>query len=177
MSLQPAEFAKFTTALALAKCMNAYSFTIKSWKNALTLGFIILLPMMLIILQRETGSALVYLAFFLVLYREGMPGVVLFAGVAAVIYFVVGIRFGAVMIGETPTPVGQFVVLILILLFVAGMVWVYTKRWSPVRNLLLATLVGVAVAWTIAELVVPFNMVWVLWGLCALAVGYLFSWL
>lgn len=174
VSLQPAEFAKFTTALALAKCMNAYSFTIKSWKNALTLGFIILLPMMLIILQRETGSALVYLAFFLVLYREGMPGVVLFAGVAAVIYFVVGIRFGAVMIGETPTPVGQFVVLILILLFVAGMVWVYTKRWSPVRNLLLATLVGVAVAWTIAELVVPFNMVWVLWGLCALAVGYLF---
>ena len=174
VSLQPAEFAKFTTALALAKCMNAYSFTIKSWKNALTLGFIILLPMMLIILQRETGSALVYLAFFLVLYREGMPGVILFAGVAAVIYFVVGIRFGAVMIGETPTPVGQFVVLLLILLFVAGMVWVYTKRWPPVRNLLLATLVGVAVAWTIAELVVPFNMVWVLWGLCALAVGYLF---
>ena len=174
VSLQPAEFAKFTTALALAKCMNAYSFTIKSWKNALTLGLIILLPMMLIILQRETGSALVYLAFFLVLYREGMPGVILFAGVAAVIYFVVGIRFGAVMIGETPTPVGQFVVLLLILLFVAGMVWVYTKRWPPVRNLLLATLVGVAVAWTIAELVVPFNMVWVLWGLCALAVGYLF---
>ena len=174
VSLQPAEFAKFTTALALAKCMNAYSFTIKGWKNALTLGFIILLPMMLIILQRETGSALVYLAFFLVLYREGMPGVILFAGVAAVIYFVVGIRFGAVMIGETPTPVGQFVVLLLILLFVAGMVWVYTKRWPPVRNLLLATLVGVAVAWTIAELVVPFNMVWVLWGLCALAVGYLF---
>ena len=174
VSLQPAEFAKFTTALALAKCMNAYSFTIKSWKNALTLGFIILLPMVLIILQRETGSALVYLAFFLVLYREGMPGVILFAGVAAVIYFVVGIRFGAVMIGETPTPVGQFVVLLLILLFVAGMVWVYTKRWPPVRNLLLATLVGVAVAWTIAELVVPFNMVWVLWGLCALAVGYLF---
>ena len=173
VSLQPAEFAKFTTALALAKCMNAYSFTIKSWKNALTLGFIILLPMVLIILQRETGSALVYLAFFLVLYREGMPGVILFAGVAAVIYFVVGIRFGAVMIGETPTPVGQFVVLLLILLFVAGMVWVYTKRWPPVCNLLLATLVGVAVAWTIAELVVPFNMVWVLWGLCALAVGYL----
>lgn len=64
VSLQPAEFAKFATALALAKYMSAYSFTIKSWKNALMLAFLILLPMMLIILQRETGSALVYTAFF-----------------------------------------------------------------------------------------------------------------
>ena len=73
-------FAKFATALALAKYMSAYSFTIKSWKSALMLAFLILLPMTLIILQRETGSALVYMAFFLMLYREGMPGVVLFSG-------------------------------------------------------------------------------------------------
>ena len=79
VSLQPAEFAKFATALALAKYMNSYSFSIKKEKCAFILGFIILLPMLLIIGQRETGSALVYLAFFLVLYREGMPGVVLFA--------------------------------------------------------------------------------------------------
>ena len=90
VSLQPAEFAKFATALALAKYMNSYSFSIKKEKCAFILGFIILLPMLLIIGQRETGSALVYLAFFLVLYREGMPGVVLFVGVCAVIYFVVG---------------------------------------------------------------------------------------
>ena len=88
VSLQPAEFAKFATALALAKYINSYSFSIKKEKCALVLGFIILLPMLLIIGQRETGSALVYLAFFLVLYREGMPGVVLFSGVCAVIYFV-----------------------------------------------------------------------------------------
>ena len=81
VSLQPAEFAKFATALALAKYMNSYSFSIKKEKCAFILGFIILLPMLLIIGQRETGSALVYLAFFLVLYREGMPGVVLFATV------------------------------------------------------------------------------------------------
>ena len=92
-------------ALALAKYMNSYSFSIKKEKCAFILGFIILLPMLLIIGQRETGSALVYLAFFLVLYREGMPGVVLFAGVCAVIYFVVGIRFDEVFIADTPTPV------------------------------------------------------------------------
>ena len=80
VNLQPAEFAKFATALALAKYMNAYSFSIKREKCAFMLGVIILLPMLLIVAQRETGSALVYISFFLVLYREGMPGVVLFAG-------------------------------------------------------------------------------------------------
>ena len=52
VSLQPAEFAKFATALALAKYMNTYSFTMRNWKNALMLAFLILLPMALIILQR-----------------------------------------------------------------------------------------------------------------------------
>ena len=72
--------------------MSAYSFTMKNWKSSLMLAFLILFPMLLIILQRETGSALVYSAFFLMLYREGMPGVVLFSGICAVAYFVVGIR-------------------------------------------------------------------------------------
>ena len=57
VSLQPAEFAKFATALALAKYMNAYSFSIKKEKCALALGLIIIMPMLLIIGQRETGTA------------------------------------------------------------------------------------------------------------------------
>ena len=136
VSLQPAEFAKFATALALAKFMNAYSFNIKKWKCFLPLVAFILLPMLLIILQKETGSALVYLAFFLVLYREGMPGVVLFSGVCAVVYFVVGIRFDQVFIADTPTPIGEFAVLLMILLFAGSMVWVYRKKWEPVRNMI-----------------------------------------
>ena len=174
VSLQPAEFAKFATALALAKCMSTYGFTMSQWKNALTLAVLILLPMLLIVMQRETGSALVYLAFFLVLYREGMPGVVLFAGVCAVIYFVLGIRYSAVMWSEhMPTPVGQFVVMLLILLFTIGMVGVYTKRWKQVRAMLLVVVAAHVAAWLIAEFVVPFNLVWVQWGLCAALVGYL----
>ena len=173
VSLQPAEFAKFATALALAKYMSAYSFTMKNWKNALMLAFLILLPMTLIICQRETGSALVYLAFFLMLYREGMPGVVLFSGICAVVYFVVGIRFADVMIADTPTPIGEFVVLSLVLLFVAGMVWVYEKCWQPARNLLAVSVGVLLVAYLVSAYVVPFNLVWVQWGLCALAVGYL----
>ena len=172
VSLQPAEFAKFATALALAKYINSYSFSIKKEKCALVLGFIILLPMLLIIGQRETGSALVYLAFFLVLYREGMPGVVLFSGVCAVIYFVVGIRF-EVFIADTPTPLGEFIVLLLILLFAGGMVWVYRKRWEPARNIIGGSLIVLLIAYLISEYWIHFSLVWVQWGLCVVVVGYL----
>lgn len=174
VSLQPAEFAKFATALALAKYMSAYSFTLRNWKKVLMVAFLILFPMMLIILQRETGSALVYLAFFLMLYREGMPGVVLFSGICAVLYFVVGIRFAEECIADTPTPIGEFAVLQMVLLFAAGMVWVYEKRWVPVRNMLIGSVGGVLLAFIVSEYIVPFNLVWAQWGLCALAVGYLF---
>ena len=76
------KFAKFATALALAKFMSSYGYNIHKWRDfAFTLG-IIFLPMIFIVLQHETGSALVYTAFFLMLYREGMTGSVLFTGVA-----------------------------------------------------------------------------------------------
>lgn len=173
VSLQPAEFAKFATALVLAKYITSYSFNIKKSKCFLILLGFILLPMMLIVLQKETGSALVYLAFFLVLYREGMPGVVLFSGVCAVVYFVVGIRFEEVFIADTPTPIGEFAVLSMILLFAGGMVWVYLKKWEPVRNIIGVSLLVMLIAYGISEYVIPFNLVWVQWALCIVAVGYL----
>ncbi len=173
VSLQPAEFAKFATALALAKYINSYSFSIKKEKCALVLGFIILLPMLLIIGQRETGSALVYLAFFLVLYREGMPGVVLFRGYVRSSIFVVGIRFDEVFIADTPTPLGEFIVLLLILLFAGGMVWVYRKRWEPARNIIGGSLIVLLIAYLISEYWIHFSLVWVQWGLCVVVVGYL----
>lgn len=138
------------------------------------LAFLILLPMTLIILQRETGSALVYMAFFLMLYREGMPGVVLFSGICAVVYFVVGIRFDQVFIADTPTPIGEFVVLSMILLFAGGMVWVYKKKWEPVRNIIVGSFIVLLVAYLVSEYITPFNLVWVQWGLCVVVTCYLF---
>ena len=173
VSLQPAEFAKFATALALAKCMSAYSFSMKNWKNLVILVFLILFPMLLIILQKETGSALVYTAFFLMLYREGMSGTVLFIGLSAVVYFVIGIRFGDIFIGNTPTPVGKFVVLLIVQLFTIGMLWMYGKRWKPVRNVLLGTMSVLLVAYSISVNFKPFNLVWVQCGICILTIGYL----
>lgn len=70
VSLQPAEFAKFATALALGKYINEYTFQMQRTRNLITVLGIILLPMALIILQKETGSALVYLSFFNALQRR-----------------------------------------------------------------------------------------------------------
>jgi len=76
--IQPAEFGKFATALALAKYMSTFGFKLRRFKSLLTIGVIIFLPVLLIILQNDMGSALVYFSFILVLYREGLSGVVLF---------------------------------------------------------------------------------------------------
>ena len=91
-----------------------------------------MLPMLLIILQRETGSALVYLAFFFMLYREGMPGSILFAGICAVVYFVVGIRFGNELMADDCTSIGEFSVLLLIVILSALLVNSYCKKASVV---------------------------------------------
>ncbi|MDE6270749.1 MAG: rod shape-determining protein RodA, partial [Muribaculaceae bacterium] len=81
VSLQPAEFAKFATALALAKLFSGYHFVLNaSPYNYVRALAIILLPVVFILLQNETGSALTFLALFFVLYREGRRGRVLFAG-------------------------------------------------------------------------------------------------
>lgn len=173
VSLQPAEFAKFATALALAKFMGSYGFTISQWRNMLTLAFLILLPMALIIGQRETGSALVYFAFFLMLYREGMSGVVLFSGIVAVLYFVLGIRLGEVCMDDELTPLGSYLVLALVLLFAAGMVWIYEQRWKPCYLIVAVTLGALGVSYVVSSYLLPFNMVYVEWALCGLLVVYL----
>ena len=172
-SIQAAEFAKCATALALARFMSVYGYNIHRWKDFLLTLAIIFVPIVLIILQKETGSALVYLAFFLVLYREGMSGSVLFAGVSAVVYFVVGVRFGQVMLGHIPTSIGEFLVLLLVILFTVGMLRVYCGRVAAVRNILLYGVGTVLLALCFSGFVIPFDVRWVLLGVCVCVVLYL----
>jgi rod shape determining protein RodA len=173
VSLQPAEFAKFATALAIARFMNVYGFTMANWKHAATVVAMILLPMLLIILQRETGSALVYSAFFLMLYREGMPGSILFAGICAVVYFVVGIRFSEDLMGDGATVVGQFWVLLLILVLCAALVRVYCPKREPVWHIAIGGVGGTVLSYVFSYFVIPFNVAYAEYVLCALAIGYL----
>jgi rod shape determining protein RodA len=95
IGIQPSEFAKFGTALAVAKYLGTYGIKFKGWKSVgITLG-LILVPMLIVLLQNDTGSALVFLSFVLVLYREGLSGYFLIASVWAVMLSLTTIVFSA----------------------------------------------------------------------------------
>ena len=173
LRLQPAEFAKFATALALAKFMGTYGYDINKTKDFLKTLAIILTPMLFIVMQRETGSALVYLAFFLMFYREGMTGSVLFTGVAMVLYFVIGIRFAEPTIWHTSTSVGYFVVFILIQLFSSAMIGVYCRRWDKALFCMGVCLGVTLVCLLFSFYVIPFDLFWVQLSLSVLLMCYL----
>jgi rod shape determining protein RodA len=173
LRLQPAEFGKFATALAISKLMNTYGFNIHRWKHFFTATAIVLLPMLFIVGQRETGSALVYLSFFLMFYREGMPGSILFTGVAMVLYFVVGIKYEDVMLWDMHTSVGKFVVLSLVQIFTSGMVYNYCRDKKQAL-VILSYCMGITILFLLfSEFVIPFDVVWVQLILCAALIGYL----
>jgi rod shape determining protein RodA len=107
--LQPAEFGKFATALALAKYMSSYNFKLSRFRSLIIIATIILLPAFLIYMQNDTGSALVYFVFILVLYREGLSEAVLFFGTLLTLLFI----FSLVM-----PPLTLFILLTILALIV-----------------------------------------------------------
>ncbi len=162
LRLQPAEFAKFATALAVAKVMNVYGFDVRKWKDFAIVAAVVMLPMLFIVMQKETGSALVYLAFFLMFYREGMPGAILFTGFAMVVYFVVGIKYRDVMLLSTSTSVGVFVVLLLIQIFSVAMVYIYchkTMRAKKMKRISWGMFGGTIAAVLVSKFIIDFNVV------------------
>ena len=136
MSLQPAEFSKFATALALAKLFSTYGFNLNaSPSNYVKALFIIFLPVVLILAQKETGSALVYMSLFFVLYREGMSGLILSAALLAVVIFVLSVKYTETMI--LGIPAGEFSVFCLLMVLMSGMLAVYVKDGVIARNVFL----------------------------------------
>ncbi len=88
LGIQPSEFSKLAVSLALARYMSRFEFKLQSISSYFVIATIILMPVLLIILQKDTGSALVYVAFVIVLFREGLSGVVLFFCSLIVLLFV-----------------------------------------------------------------------------------------
>lgn len=156
MSLQPAEFGKFATALALAKLFDSYNFRLNAKiSNYFRALIIIFLPIIFILMQKETGSALVYISFIFVLYREGMSGLVLFSVLCAISYFVVAIKFADPLILGMPS--GEFTVFILIMLVFSLMLLFYCKDIIIARNVIYG-FVGSGLVVTILSLChVPVN--------------------
>lgn len=113
--IQPSEFAKFATALALSKVMSAYDFDIKKPGNFFSACLILIIPALLIFLQPDMGSVIVFFSLIFVFYREGMSGVFLGLVAVAIILFVSTLK-------NDP-----FVVLVGILVFTA-LCYVFTGR-------------------------------------------------
>ena len=90
---QPAELTKVAASLALARVMSRYNFRMSKVRYLLKMGLMVFLPALIILMQNDTGSALVYFAFFLVFFREGMSPVVLFLGVLAAILLIASLLY------------------------------------------------------------------------------------
>ncbi|MCI6962730.1 MAG: rod shape-determining protein RodA [Bacteroidales bacterium] len=86
--IQPSEFAKGATALALAKVLSSIDADFSKWRTKIASIFVIVVPMLLVFLQNDTGSALVFVSFVFVLFREGLSAYVLVFGAALIVLFV-----------------------------------------------------------------------------------------
>lgn len=175
VSLQPAEFAKFATSLALARLFGSYNFVLTKPMNFLKACLIIVLPMILIMMQRETGSALVYGSLIFVLYREGMSGLVLFAALCAIVFFIVGIKYSEVLWGIT--SVGEITVLALIGLAVIGMLVFYVRNTQAARTALVVYVLGGISVYLLSLWSLSINMTWIataVLGLIVLYIGLLY---
>jgi len=146
---QPAELAKIATALVLAKFMSSYNYKLKTWNDLLPLGMLIFLPLGLIILQHETGSALVFFAFLLVLYREGMNGIVLLLGTFAIVLFVVVIRFSNIPIQGDRGTFGFIAAMLIILLIQVGYAIFFGRNRKEAMILLIGTTVIAGISYII----------------------------
>ena len=90
-SIQPSEFAKFACALGLAKYLSSIDVDIRKNSNRIISAAIILFPAVLILLQHDTGSALVFVIFILVLFREGLSGMLLWLGLIITLLFIMAL--------------------------------------------------------------------------------------
>lgn len=86
--LQPSELAKFGTALLLARYVSSFNPKFRDFKSILFAGLIVLFPLLLIMLQPDTGSALVFLSFMFPLYREGLSGYFLLIFLGMIVLFI-----------------------------------------------------------------------------------------
>jgi len=131
-TLQPSEFAKFATALAVAKYISDLQTNIKNVKDQLKTALIILVPAFLILLQNDAGSTIVYAAFFFVFYREGIPQIYLLLVLSIVVLSVSALKFSVL-----PTAIGVSILVSLHHFFIK-------KKRGSILQPILITVLGIA---------------------------------
>jgi rod shape determining protein RodA len=130
-TLQPSEFAKAATALALAKYLSDTQINLKDTNRQIQALAIVFLPVLLILPQPDPGSALIYSAFFLVLYREGLPSWYIWTGFSAILLFVLTLILQP-----------QYVILIALLVIV----FIHFKSRMGDRNIVLSGILFTLIA-------------------------------
>ena len=132
--VQPSEFAKIATALAIARYLSTFNVKINTLKSYYKLAGIILLPAILIFLQNDTGSAIVYFVFVLVLYREGISESILIIGFFVVILFILAL------------VLSKLTILLLLLLILFIVFWFLNRN---LKNIGIGLLIIIAVTFII----------------------------
>ena len=154
--IQPSEFSKFATNLALAKYLSSLNIRIKDLKTKLISAAILGLPAVLILMQNDTGSALVYGAFILVLFREGLSGNFLFIGLITAFLFVITLVFQN-DVYQLPFEVeltGGWM-LIIVLFVVMGLVFYFNRKKKQI--LLYSTVIFIACSGLVKSVDYVFN--------------------
>lgn len=127
-ALQPSEFGKFATALALAKYLSGLNIKMQDLRTKVIASIIIGIPAVLILLQNDTGSTLVYASFVFVLYREGLSGNILLLGLYTAFLFVISLLMRINDFTFFSTIISGDQLLIIILGLIATLVIYVTKK-------------------------------------------------
>lgn len=147
--IQPSEFAKGATALALAKTLSSVTADFKKWKTRISAITIIMIPMLLILLQNDTGSALVFCSFVFVLFREGMSSYILIIGATCILLFVLALL------------VNQYILIAIYLIIIACAYIILRKRirklniWIFICTFIGASLFTLAVDFVFENILEP----------------------
>lgn len=131
--LQPSEFAKFGTALMLARYISSFNPKLTNLKSILIVAAIILLPMALIMLQPDAGSTLVFLSFMFPLYREGLPGYLLVIFWSAVVLFILNLYLHPVVLISS--------------ILVLGALFIFFNRKKIQKMILIAVIIFSAIGY------------------------------
>lgn len=135
--IQPSEFAKFATALAVAKYMSKVNFKLTKFNDLVATSGILFLPPLLIIIQGDTGTALVFGAFVIVLYREGFNPTIILIGLIAIALFVLTLIFDKIH-------------LLIAIISIGGMFILFgKKKWKRIITILAGMLIVVGVIWSV----------------------------
>ena len=158
LKFQPSEFSKFSTALFLAKIFDSYSINLRNIKHVILTSLVFLLPSSIILLQGDTGTALVYFSFFLVFLREGLSLNFLIFSIAFVLIFAFGLLvdtyilyiiitvvflvYVGLSIKDIRKVINSFILFVLSILIINGQGFVLNNILTPKQKQRVETLIN-----------------------------------